>query len=270
MDREALLALYDVAQRINIDYPDTRKERRPHVIRFVSERGAPHFILFSQLEGADVEAVIAEEQAYFRALGKVEWKVYEHDRPPDLRRRLAAQGFEVDDPEAVMILDLHSSPEWQARLQDDTWQPAAEAGHRLDEVSLRRLERPEQLKDVQRIEETVWGEPFDWLVDNLSSDMAVPGYLSAYVAYVDRQPACAGWINFHANGQFADLWGGSTLEEHRGRGLYTAVLAARLKEAADRGYRFVTVDASPMSQPILARQGFQQLTRAWACKWPPG
>jgi GNAT superfamily N-acetyltransferase len=90
------------------------------------------------------------------------------------------------------------------------------------------------------------------------------------VAYVDERPACAGWIYFHANGRFADLWGGSTVPEERGRGLYTAVLNARLKEAAERGYRFVTTDASPMSRPILAKHGFRLLTMAWPCKWRPG
>jgi len=44
METEAVLALYDVEQRINIEYPGVRKERRPHVIRYVSEAGGPHFI----------------------------------------------------------------------------------------------------------------------------------------------------------------------------------------------------------------------------------
>jgi hypothetical protein len=45
------------------------------------------------------------------------------------------------------------------------------------------------------------------------------------------------------------------------------VLAARVQEATARGYRFVTIDASPMSRPIVARHGFRLLTMAWACKW---
>jgi GNAT superfamily N-acetyltransferase len=109
-----------------------------------------------------------------------------------------------------------------------------------------------------------------WITENLAADLEAPGYLSVYAAYVAGQPACAGWIYFHPNGQFADLWGGSTVPEHRGRGLYTAVLAARVQEAAARGYRFLTIDASPMSQPIVARYGFRLLTMAWECKWGKG
>lgn len=253
MEIEAILALYDVEQRINIEYPGVRKERRPHVIRYVSEDGPPHFILYRRLAGADVEAVIDEELAYFGPLGEVEWKVFAHDQPADLRRRLVAHGFEAEEPEVVMVLDLE-----QASRLDVSALP--------DNVSVRRLESASQLKDVRQIEQIVWQDDFAWLTERLATDLALPGYLSVYAAYVDGQPACAGWIYFHANGQFADLWGGSTVPEHRERGLYTAVLAARVQEAAERGYRFLTVDASPMSRPIVAKYGFRPLTTAWACK----
>ena len=106
MNIDDILALYDLEQRINIEYPDVRKEHRPHVIRYVSEKGGPHFILYSRLAGADVEAVIAEEKAYFGPLGEVEWKVYAHDQPADLRHRLLARWFTLEEPEAVMVLDL--------------------------------------------------------------------------------------------------------------------------------------------------------------------
>jgi GNAT superfamily N-acetyltransferase len=259
MENEAILALYDEEQRINIEYPGVRKVRRPYVIRYVSEEGGPHFILYSRLAGADVEAVIAEEQAYFGPLGEVEWKVYGHDRPADLRERLVAHDFEVEEPEAIMVLNLRETPPGLAA------EPGSSA--RTDGVAVQRLENVSQLEDVRRIEEIVWQDDFSWLTERLGTDLATPGYLSVYAAYVDGQPACAGWIYFHANGKFADLWGGSTLLEHRGRGLYTAVLAARVQEAAARGYQFVTIDASPMSRPIVARHGFQLLTMAWACKW---
>lgn len=254
MDNNTILALYDEEQRIDVDFPGTRKEQRPHVIRFVSETGGSHFILYSDLEGADVEAVIAEEQAYFSPLGEVEWKVYGHDRPPDLIQRLAKRGFEIEEPEAFMILDLE-----KARRFDHHALPP--------EVTMRRLEDASELDDVRLIEETVWGEDCAWVNTSLAVDMALPGYLSIYVAYVEGQPACAGWINFHPNSHFAGLWGGSTVPEHRGKGLYTALLAARMREAAGRGYRFLVIDASPMSRPIVERHGFRVLTMIWPCKW---
>jgi predicted acetyltransferase len=80
-------------------------------------------------------------------------------------------------------------------------------------------------------------------------------------------PACSAWIRFHPPTQFASLWGGSTLPAYRKHGLYTAVLAVRAQEARRRGYRFLTIDASPMSRPIVEKHGFQFLTYAHACNW---
>ena len=41
----------------------------------------------------------------------------------------------------------------------------------------------------------------------------------------------------------------------------------REQEAIGRGYRFLTIDAGPMSRPIVAKHGFRQVTEAYACEW---
>ncbi|MYR23936.1 GNAT family N-acetyltransferase, partial [Streptomyces sp. SID6137] len=45
-----------------------------------------------------------------------------------------------------------------------------------------------------------------------------------------------------------------------GRGLYRALVAHRARIAAARGCRYLQVDASPMSRPILERLGFLPLS----------
>lgn len=94
-----------------------------------------------------------------------------------------------------------------------------------------------------------------------------PDHLSVYVAYVNAIPAACGWIRFPQASAFASLWGGSTLPELRKRGLYTALLAARVQEAIRRGAPYLTVDAGHMSRPILEKRGFRLLTYATACTW---
>ncbi|MCC6192435.1 MAG: hypothetical protein IT318_25685 [Anaerolineales bacterium] len=54
-----------------------------------------------------------------------------------------------------------------------------------------------------------------------------------------------------------------------GRGRYTALLAARAQEARRRGVRYLTIDASPMSRPIVARHGFTYLTNTIQFGWHP-
>lgn len=252
METQDLLALFDKEQRIEIEYPGMEKHVLPHVVRFVRPAPGMSFVLYSNVDEETVDAVVEEQIAYFSANKQpFEWKVYAHDRPPDLKERLVAYGFEAEEADAIMVLDVEEAP--PSLLERVT-------------ADVRRIER-DQLDDVIAVEEAVWSGSFEWIRQRMGGHLDVPGYLSIYVAYVEEKPACAGWICFHGNSQFASLWGGSTVPAYRKRGLYTAVLAARVQEAMARGYRFLTVDASAMSRPIVARHGFRQVTEAYACEW---
>jgi GNAT superfamily N-acetyltransferase len=256
MTHDELLAIFDREQRREIEFPNIRREVTPHTVRHVVPAGDPWgaFLSHSRLDESNVDAVIESEIAYFESLGlDFEWKAYDYDTPADLVARLTARGFEVEDPEAVMVLDLeHASTA--------LWQPIAQ--------DVRRLTDPAQLVEIADLKEAIWGEQFDWLAKALADEMAADSErIQFYMAYADDVPACAAWIRFHPGTQFASLWGGSTLPAYRRRGLYTAVLSARAQEARRRGYRFLTIDASPMSRPIVAKHGFQVLTFAHACNW---
>jgi hypothetical protein len=181
------------------------------------------------------------------------WHVYDHDSPPSLTSHLLAHGFAPDDdPDAVMVLEVQdASP---ALLQ-----PVA--------VDVRRITQRDRLDDVVQIEAQVWGGDFGWLKHRLADHLEIPDYVSVYVIDVDGEPACSSWVYFHPRSQFAGLFGGATLPAYRQCGLYTAALAVRVQEAMRRGYRFLTTGASPMSQPILAQNGFRLLTHAYAYEW---
>jgi GNAT superfamily N-acetyltransferase len=256
MTDSELLAMFDREQRREIEFPNIRREVTPYTVRHVVESGMPGgaFVLYSRLDATSAGPVIEAEIAYFENLGlDFEWKAYDHDTPPDLLARLKARGFAIEDREAVMVLDL-------ACAADDLWQPISQ--------DVRRLVAPGQLGEIAAIHEGVWGERSDWLVDALAAELAADGErIQFYLAYADGVPACAAWIRFHPGTQFASLWGGSTLPAYRRRGLYTTLLAARAQEARRRGYRFLTIDASPMSQPIVAKHGFHFLTFTHPCKW---
>jgi len=252
MDVRQVLALYDQEQRREIDFPDMRKDILPRLVRFVRDAPGMSFVLYSDLDETTADAAIEEQIAYFDERGLTfEWKVYAHDRPADLVRRLVARGFEAEEPDAIMVLDVEAAP------------PALLAPPAVD---VRRLLDLTQLTEVADVLEKVWGRDFNWVHDRLGRHMAIPGYLSIYVAYAGDVPASVGWIYFYP-GHFAGLWGGSTLEEFRGRGLYTALLAVRVQEARARGVRYLTIDAGEMSQPIVARHGFEVITYATACEW---
>ena len=64
-------------------------------------------------DGGDLAGVELGEQpiALFEHLGQdFEWKLFEHDRPSDLKERLEGHGFLVEEAEAIMVLDLAEAP----------------------------------------------------------------------------------------------------------------------------------------------------------------
>jgi GNAT superfamily N-acetyltransferase len=80
------------------------------------------------------------------------------------------------------------------------------------------------------------------------------------VAFVDGAPVSGGRIDFAGASVFAGLFGGATVPELRGRGLYRATVAKRAELARERGVPWLYVDALPTSRPILERLGFVRLT----------
>jgi GNAT superfamily N-acetyltransferase len=254
MERSEILEAYDRELRIELEIPGARREALPGLVRYLRPAPAMNYISYSQLDEAVLDRVIEEQIAFFSPMDQpFSWHVHAHDKPEGLKERLLLHGFGDDeDPDAVMGLNL-------AEASPDLLKPVTS--------TVRRLHRREQLEDVAKVEARVWGGDFDWLVERLGPHLEIPDYLSVYVAYAGGRAAAAGWVYFYPSSQFAALYGGATLAELRGRGLYTAILSARLQEALRRDYRYLVTGASPMSRPILEKNGFQLLTLAYAHEW---
>lgn len=261
MNAQELLALYDLEERILAQPAGMQREETSYVIRHVPldlrSGYRDGFISYSRLAEHDVAAAIDQQVRFFASLGLAfEWKVYEHDTPPDLRQRLAAHGFEVEEGEAIMALALDDAP------------PSLLAPVTLD---VRRLDDPDQLDDVMAVQRAVWQRDHAGQAGDLRDTLIMrPELLAVYAAYDAGQAVASARLYYDGRSPFASLWGGSTVATHRKRGFYTALLAVRVQEAIRRGARYLTIDASPMSRPIVARFGFMHLTTAWACNWRAG
>jgi len=251
---EDIRDLYDLRVRQEPSYPGSRIERGIHTVRLVeADRG---WVSWSDLEGADVDMAIDIEIERFRELGvlsKLEWKLYGRDKPSDLRERLVARGFEPKDPaDAILVLDL-------AELPDEL--------RRTEGYDLRRLEGKAGLDAMRSVIAEVWPEDADDTIHFVEESLAAdPDGQSLWIAYADGKPVAEGRVEF-ACGEFAGIWGGATLPAYRNRGIYTALVAARAAEAIERGCRFLTIDASPMSRPILEKRGFRLLDTALECNY---
>jgi len=250
-----LLALVDRFERREARPPNVRVEVTPHVVRHVGAPGEPSWIAYSRLADADVEAVIRSEIAHFRALGRsFEWKHYDHDEPPDLRERLVAAGFELEDEERLMALDLADVP---------AWVDAADDG-RVRDHGL------EGLGPLLEVVGAVWPERAPELRSRLRLELAsAPVTTRLFVAYEGGVGVAAAWSRWETTSPLVGLFGGSTLPAHRGRGHYRALVAARARHARSLGARALIVDAGPLSAPVLTTLGFVHLAVTTPCGWRP-
>jgi GNAT superfamily N-acetyltransferase len=240
-----LLARHDAEIRANPPAAAGCVSDRPAGV--VRELGTRNTIIFSTLSEEDADRIIAREAAYFRELGEsVEWKVYGHDLPADLPLRLAAHGFEADESETLMALDL--SPVRQ-RIDDSGF-------------AVRRITSERGLHDLVAVDRAAFEEPRSDIFEYLAPRVLGPQPDTlAFVAYARDVPVCAGRIILPPERAFASMWGGCTIPGYRGRGAFRAIVAARANEARLRGYAYLMVEARETSRPILARLGFVPLTR---------
>lgn len=231
------------------------RELLPLITRTRSADGSHHSILFSSLSNDNADSVIAEQAAHYRALGvEVEWKVYAHDKPADLLDRLSRHGFEIGPHETVLVLDLHDQPAWMH-------EPANE---------VIRVENPDQVDLFRKAATEIFEKDYHFTANELLA--GIRSGSSNHIGYIapgGNIAASIGRLYTNPQSVFGGLYGGGTLKTHRGRGLYRAVVAARARDAAKLGARYLIVDALPTSRPILERLGFVHLTDTWPCVLRP-
>jgi hypothetical protein len=247
MDQAAVLTAFEKQLRdvVRPDLDGGRFERVGPVIRCVSD--APDGwagIEWSDLDETNADDVIAEQLRYFAGLGRsFEWKYYAYDRPADLPARLRAAGLEPGPEEALMVADVTDLPDVEAPQ-----------GIRFVEVS-----DEDGLRQVREVHDIAFGGDHGPMIENIRRRLPT-GTVVPVLALAGDRPVCASRVDFHVGTDFASLWGGGTVPEWRGRGIYRAMVSYRKKLSTDRGYRYLRTDALPTSRPILEKLGFVRLT----------
>jgi GNAT superfamily N-acetyltransferase len=250
-----LLAAYDAQLRGRAEHDGgvPAEQDGPLTRIHYAYRGFVGYRSLSGLTDEELDQLIERQIAHFAARGEAfEWKTRGHDWPADLPRRLRAHGFVPEDQETVVI----------GRAEQMAVEPVLPDG-----VASREVRADVDLHRIAAMEDAVWGEDKS-TAEDLSRRVAA-GDTDVIVAEADGEVVSAGWAVYKPGTDFAGLWGGSTLPAWRGRGIYRALVARRAQLAVARGYRYLQVDASDESRPILERLGFVPVTTTTPYVWTP-
>jgi GNAT superfamily N-acetyltransferase len=202
-----------------------------------------------RLAPARVEPAVAEVRALLaaRGLDEVTWWVGERSTPPELAARLERLGLVPDEPGGLTTLAIAAAP----------------AGEPAADVEVRRAAT---LGDYLTALELDWAA-FDLPAAERRERRAAARAAWPLIVADGRSAVFLGLVGGRAAGfgravytPWAGLLlGGATAPEARGRGVYTALVHARWREAVARGVPRLVVSAGAMSAPILERLGFRRL-----------
>jgi hypothetical protein len=213
-------------------------------------------VIWSDLDAGNADAVIAVQIARFADSAQPwEWKYYSYDKPADLPNRLQRMGFTREPDEALLIaevaqLDLQVPPPDGVRLHDIVDAAGIEA--------------------VVRVHDEVFGGVNTHLGRDLTEGLSQrPTTVAAVLALAGQTPIAAGRVELGPGTEFAGLWGGGTVAAWRHRGVFRSLVSHRAALAAARGYRYLQVDASPDSRPILTALGFVELATTTPFTYSP-
>ena len=253
------LAAYDEQLRTDAETPSAIAVERLGPLRLVTFAGGRGFVTYQDLDGASAQTIagwVADALALYRqdpAIVRVEWKTRGHDHAPGLHDALMRNGFEPDESESIMIGKASA-------LNVDVQIPPG--------VSLRTVSEEADIRAMSAMQDQVFGTPVsDGNADAILRRVERDDGMELWVAAYQGRFICAGRLEPVADSEFAGIWGGATLEEWRGRGIYRALTAARARSALNMGKTLIHSDSTAYSRPILERSGLARVSTTTPYRW---
>jgi GNAT superfamily N-acetyltransferase len=151
-----------------------------------------------------------------------------------------------------VLMDLGAGVHETVDICGRSLESALPAGSLAPEASARPVRTRDEAADFERTSARAWGYPPP-SEDDIDRTFAA----SAEGCFIGRwRGASAGAGGYSLVGDVARFWGTAVVPEFRGRGVYRALVPARMADARSRGAKLALVHARPTSSPILQRLGF--------------
>jgi GNAT superfamily N-acetyltransferase len=172
------------------------------------------------------------------------WLTGPSTRPGDLPSRLEAAGLQHVDSIAGMALTDLALPievDPKTRVREVTWAEAIANSELMARA---------------------YGLPIEMmrLFNEIAASSADRVKARPYVASIDDEIVAWAWLVYLPDSPTVLLGGAATLEEHRGHGLYTALVARRLADARADGRTAAIIQGDrKTSAPICAKLGFREI-----------
>jgi ribosomal protein S18 acetylase RimI-like enzyme len=253
------LDAYDCQLRTDAETPSAIAVMRLGPLRLVTFAGGRGFVTYQDLDGADAATIgrwVEQALAHYREDAdntRVEWKTRGHDRAPGLHEALVGNGFVPEEPESIMIGEA-------ARLAVDCPLPEG--------VELRTVTSEADVRALSEQQEAIFDGDFaDEMTDALLRRLSRDDGMELWVAEADGEIVSSGRLEPVAGTEFAGIWGGATLPEWRGRGIYRALTSARARSALRLGKRLIHSDSTEDSRPILERAGLFKVSTTTPYIW---
>ncbi len=225
-----------------------RRFAAPGVLGFSTESDNAVFnrVVSDDLAPDDADASIAAAIDHFHGIGKsFSWFVGPTSTPDDLAARLVRAGFELDEELAGMAL-LDLSAPIEART----------------ELAVRRVTQAEMVANAHVLRDG-FGMPAEVLgiLQTYWANVPPAFRRSSYLAFdVDGSAVAQADLMFVPGTSIALFGGAATLPAARGRGAYTALTAARHRDAVREGAEAIIIQANRRtSAPIVAKLGFEEI-----------
>jgi GNAT superfamily N-acetyltransferase len=270
-DTARLLAMYEQHMRRESWIPGMVRHTQADVSRYLSQDGRRGFVMWHRfdaaLSGPALRQRVQDELDWFKAQGAAAdlmlyWKVYGGDSPAGLQQLLVEMGAQIEDESLLHMVPV-------ARVLAATKHSAV-----VVHASVLSADLPLTLG----VWDEVWPEAAEYhlswqrvyaqALDEYAAAHTLPGvcFFNACVAG-KAEPQAASYIILPPGSPVALLCGGAVRPGARGQGLYSAMLRERAQWAQQRGATHLAIEASPMSQPIVQRLGFEPLVSMAFYMW---